>query len=126
MIEVIDGQEYEVTTTPGGTVIRTIAAAPPEPEAQPDPCEWLLDTGAFFDRFGAAKLDVLTSADATVKALLQDVSVRKWIDLTRPDVAQGLALIGAAVPSVTAELQTAILTTPVAASENSALRKLYF
>jgi hypothetical protein len=91
-----------------------------------DPCEWLIDIGPFFDRFGAAKLAVLTSEDATVKAILQDIQVRKWIDLQRADVATSLAYVGSVVPSVTGALQTTIITTPVAQAENLALRKLYF
>lgn len=91
-----------------------------------DPCEWLIDVGPFFDRFGAAKMAVLTSADAGVKAILQDIQVRKWIDLKRADVATSLAYVGSKVPSVDATLQSAILTTPVAAADNLALRKLYF
>lgn len=100
--------------------------APPVPPVVVDPCEWLIDIGPFFDRFGAAKMAVLTSADAGVKAILSDVQVRKWIDLQRADVASSLAYIGSKVPSVDATLQTAILTTPVTAEENLALRKLYF
>ena len=96
------------------------------PPAVVDPCEWLIDIGPFFDRFGAAKLAVLTSADATVKAILQDIQVRKWIDLKRADVASSLAYVGTKVPAVDATLQAAILTTPVAAADNLALRKLYF
>ena len=91
-----------------------------------DPCEWLIDVGPFFDRFGAAKLAVLTSADATVKAILQDIQVRKWIDLKRADVASSLAYVGTKVPAVDATLQAAILNTPVAPVDNLALRKLYF
>ena len=91
-----------------------------------DPCEWLIDIGPFFDRFGAAKLAVLTSTDATVKAILQDIQVRKWIDLKRADVASSLAYVGTKVPAVDATMQAAILTTPVAAADNLALRKLYF
>ena len=91
-----------------------------------DPCEWLIDIGPFFDRFGAAKLAVLTSADATVKAILQDIQVRKWIDLKRADVASSLAYVGTKVPAVDATLQAAILNTPVAPVDNLALRKLYF
>ena len=97
---------------------------PPAPAA--DPCEWLIDLGPFYDRFGAAKMAVLTSADAGVKAIMADVAIRKWIDLQRTDVASSLAYIGSKVPSVDAALQTAILTTPVSADENRALRKQYF
>lgn len=99
-------------------------APPPAPVA--DPCEWLIDIGPFYDRFGAAKMAVLTSNDAGVKAIMSDVSIRKWIDLRRADVASSLAYIGSVVPSVNGALQTAILTTPVDVEENRALRKMYF
>lgn len=100
--------------------------APPVPPVVVDPCEWLIDLGPFYDRFGSAKMAVLTSADAGVKAIMADVAIRKWIDLQRTDVASSLAYIGSKVPSVDAALQTAILTTPVSADENRALRKQYF
>lgn len=96
-----------------------------EPEAV-NPVEWLIDIGPFFDRFGAAKMAVLTSTDPGVKAILADTQVRKWIDLQRADVAQSVAYIGTVVAAVTPALQTAILTTPVSPEENLALRKLYF
>lgn len=96
------------------------------PPVVADPCEWLIDVGPFFDRFGAAKLAVLASADATVKAILQDIQVRKWIDLKRADVASSLAYVGTKVPAVDATLQAAILNTPVDPVDNLALRKLYF
>lgn len=116
------GKEWGVGWAYDGTI-----AHAPEPEPAPaDPCQWLIDIGPFYDRFGAAKMAVLTSADAGVKAILQDVNIRKWVDLTRPDVAQSLAYVGSKVPTVTPELQTAILTAPVAPVENVALRKLYF
>ena len=88
--------------------------------------EWLIDIGSFFDRFGAAKMAVLTSSDAGVQAILKDTQVRKWIDLKYPDVASSIAYIGTKVTALTAELQSAILNTPVAEIENLALRKLYF
>lgn len=101
--------------------------APPAPEApQPSPTAWLIDIGPFFDRFGVAKMAVLTSADTGVKAILSDLQVRKWIDLQRIDVAQGMAYVGSKVPAVTTALQYAILTTPVSADENLALRKQFF
>ena len=91
-----------------------------------DPCEWLIDKGPFFDRFGAAKMTVLTSNDAVIKAILLDIGARHWIDLKRPDVATSLAYVGSVVPAVDATLQAAILTTPVAAADNLALRKMFF
>ena len=110
----------------GWAYVDGVFTAPTQPTPPADPCEWLIDIGPFFDRFGAAKMAVLTSADAGVKAILSDVQVRKWIDLKRADVASSLAYIGSKVPSVDATLQTAILTTPVTAEEKLALRKLYF
>jgi len=87
--------------------------------------EWLIDVGPFFDRFGAAKMAVLTSTDVGVKAILADTQVRHWIDLKRPDVVQAVAYIGSMVPALTPALQASILTTPVTADENLVLRKLY-
>lgn len=91
-----------------------------------DPCEWLIDVGPFFDRFGAAKMTVLTSNDAVIKAILLDIGARHWIDLKRPDVATSLAYVGSVVPAVDATMQAAILNTPVDPVDNLALRKLFF
>lgn len=107
-------------------VLREYVEPPPQPAPPAAPTEWLIDIGPFFDRFGAAKMAVLTSTDTGVKAILADTQVRKWIDLTRQDVAQSVAYIASVVPALTTELQSAILNTPVSASENLALRRLYF
>jgi len=111
---------------PGWTYDGTTFSEPPAPPAPVDPCEWLIDIGPFYDRFGGTKMAVLTSTDAGVKAIMQDVSIRKWIDLKRADVISALAYIGSVVPAVDATLQEAILTTPVTTEENRALRRLYF
>lgn len=105
--------------------------APVVPEVEPPVVvppvwEWFIDLGPFYDRFGAAKMAVLTSADSGVKAILADLNIRKWVDLQRADVAQALAYVGSVIPAVTPALQTSILTTPVTEVENLALRKLYF
>ena len=100
---------------------------PPVPVEPTDPAwKWYIDIGPFFDRFGTAKMAVLTSADVGVQAILKDIQVRKWIDLQLPEVAQSLLYVGTKVPSVTAELQALILSTVPTATENLALRKLYF
>lgn len=100
---------------------------PPAPPQPPDPAEWLIDVGPFFDRFGASKWSVLAHTDATVQALVKDLQVRKWIDLQRPDVAQGIdLLISKDIPGVNAALKASILTTTVTPEENLALRKTYF
>ena len=103
---------------------RQVLDTPVQVPAQP--WEWLIDIGSFFDRFGTAKMAVLTSSDAGVQAILKDTQVRKWIDLKHPDVASSIAYIGTKVPALTAKLQSAIFNTPVAEIENLALRKLYF
>ena len=113
----------------GWTYVNGVLAAPvppPVPPTPPDHYLWLIDIGPYMDRFGAAKMAVLTSADVNVKAIVQDMLARKYIDLKRTDVAQGLAYIGSVVPALTGAIQTAILTTPVSAADNLALRKLYF
>lgn len=93
---------------------------PPE-----DPWAWAIDIGPFFDRFGSAKMAILASTNNVVKAILTDVSIRKWIDLRNPSVAQGIDTLMALGIPITAEMRTAILTTPVAEIEQSAVRKLY-
>ena len=90
------------------------------------PWEWLIDIGPFFDRFGTAKMAVLTSADPGVQAIIKDAQIRKWLDLKLPELALSVAYVGTKVPAVIAKLQNAILNTPVAPDENLALRKLYF
>ena len=101
--------------------------APPAPEPVPPPVyEWYIDKGPFFDRFGAQKMAVLLSSDPVIKALLSDINNRHWIDLQRQDVADAVNYIGTVIPAVDSNLKLAILTTPVAAEENLALRKLYF
>jgi len=121
-----DGDSVKVTTTSTGTIIRELDRPALPTEIVVDPCQWLIDIGPFYDRFGAAKMAVLTSTDAGVKAIMSDVSIRKWIDLKRADVASSLAYIGSKVPAVDATMQAAILNTAVAPEENLALRKLYF
>ena len=104
-----------------------VAPAPTIPEPQPAPAwEWFIDIGPFFDRFGAAKMAVLTSTDVGVQAILKDTQVRKWLDLKLPEIASAVAYIGTKVPALTAKLQQSILNTPVEEKENLALRKLYF
>jgi hypothetical protein len=58
---------------------RQVTDTPVQVPAQP--CEWLIDIGPFFDRFGTAKMAVLTSSDLGVQAILKDTQVRKWLDL---------------------------------------------
>lgn len=88
--------------------------------------EWLLDVGAFFDRFQTAKLPVLMSQDALVQAMVKDVQSREWVDLQNPEIASALAYIATVVPQVTSELVDSILHDAVKEQENLVLRRLYF
>ena len=109
---------------PGAWRVAEVQDAPTTAPA--NPTEWLIDIGPFFDRFGAAKMAVLTSADPGVKAILADTQVRKWIDLKLLNVVQSIAYIASVVPAVTPALQDAILAEPVTPEENLALRKQFF
>ena len=117
---------YRITITDGGAEIRErYSEVEAEPVPASNPTEWFIDIGSFFDRFGASKMAILTSGDADVKAILVDVTARRWIDLKRADVAEGLdTLIGLGL--ITTEQKSAILTTPVSPEENLVLRRLYF
>ena len=99
----------------------------PQPEPTPTQVwEWYIDIGPFFDRFGAAKMAVLTSANVGVQAILKDTQVRKWLDLRLPEIEQSVQYIASKVPELTTELQDQIVNTKPAEHENLALRKLYF
>ena len=120
---IVASEEYAEATYPG----RWRVVETPEPPApEPPVWEWYIDIGPFFDRFGSAKLAVLTSTNPGVQAILKDTQVRKWMDLKLPEIAQSVDYVASVVPAVTPELKEAILTTPVAEHENLALRKLYF
>ena len=120
---IVADEQYMLEHYPDGNY----RAVPDEPIPETSkPWEWLIDPGPFFDRFGAAKMAVLTSAAPGVQAIIKYTQICKWLDLKSPEVAQSVAYIGTRVPAVTAELQDAILNTPVAPDENLALRKLYF
>lgn len=43
--------------------------------------QWKIYVGAFFDRFGDEKLNILASADPIIQAAIKDCSVRQYIDL---------------------------------------------
>ena len=116
-------EEYAEATYPG----RWRVVETPEPPAPAAPVwEWYIDIGPFFDRFGAAKMAVLTSADVGVQAILKDTQVRKWLDLRLPEIEQAVQYIASKVPALTTELQDQIVNTKPAEHENLALRKLYF
>lgn len=118
---------YEILD--GDTVINTIIADLAFVEAQypgayrevPEPAPetltwdnagpeyWWIEVGAFYDRFGEAKIPVLASPDPTVQALVRDTQVRKYIDLQRPDVQQFVEFLGTVIPEVTPEIREVVL-----------------
>ena len=105
----------------------TFAIAPAARPLGSTDTTWYIDVGPFFDRFGSAKMNVLTSTSAVAQAVVKDAQIRKWIDLKHPSVAAGIdALIAAGVTGVTADLKAAILNTVPTSDEGMALRKLYF
>ena len=121
---ILADENFMLENYPLGNYREVPSAPTPEPSAPV--WQWYIDIGPFFDRFGSAKMQVLTSSDPGVQAILKDIQVRKWIDLKIPEVSQSLAYVASKIPSVTQELQESILNTPVADNENLALRKLYF
>lgn len=74
-----------------------IEAAPvvTEPATQVDPARWRIYVGSFFDRFGAAKLAILSDPDPVVQAVIKDASVRNYIDLLgrRDELLQVIGLL---------------------------------
>ena len=59
------------------------------------PEEWRIYVGPFFDRFGVWKLQILSSADPLVQAVVKDCSVRQYIDLIdrRAELLQSIGLL---------------------------------
>ena len=120
---IVASEEYAEAMYPGHWRVVEM----PEPPAPPAPVwEWYIDIGPFFDRFGAAKMPVLTSADVGVQAILKDTQVRKWLDLRLPEIEQSVQYIASKVPELTVQLQEQITNMKPAEHENLALRKLYF
>lgn len=74
-----------------------IEAAPvvAEPAPKADPTRWRIYVGSFFDRFGTAKLAILSDPDPVVQAVIKDASVRNYIDLLgrRDELLQVIGLL---------------------------------
>ncbi len=85
-----------------------------------------IDIGPFFDRFEEAKVHILTSQDPAVRAILDDIRVRPWVDLSRPEIKRSLAYVGSVVASLTPALQEKVISAAVTEQENFLLRKMYF
>ncbi len=74
---------------PGNWRVADIQPVPETPTAQPRH----ISVGAFFDRFDASKWPILADQTASVRAVVQDASVRKYIDLDRTDLPSGLQVL---------------------------------
>jgi len=100
------------------TIIRVAQPRPAEYTWESAPAEYFwIEVGAFYDRFGAARIPVLSSSYPDVQACVRDTQVRKYIDLRRADVEQFVALVATRVPELTAEIQAAILAPVTTDSE---------
>ena len=104
----------------------TFHAGPGSVQPQAPDTSKLIDKGAFFDRFGAAKMSVLLSQDTAIKAILTDISNRNWIDLSLPEVTTMVDYVASVVVEVTPEIKEAVLNQQVEPMENLGLRKLFF
>ena len=92
-----------------------VAAPDVEPEPTPvDPALWRIDVGSFFDRFGEAKLAILSSENTIVKAMITDASVRKYIALIerKDELAQMLGLLQSLVPGINLDVAAILETEP--------------
>ena len=92
-----------------------VAAQDIEPEPTPvDPAMWRIDVGSFFDRFGDAKLAILSSDNTVVKAMITDASVRKYIALIerKDELTQMLGLLQSLVPGISLDVAAIIETEP--------------
>lgn len=74
----------------------------------------LVTVGAFFDRFGRLKWEILADASPQVQAVIRDASVRNYIDLDAADLPAGLALLQAAGHAIDPD---AIIDAPIHAGE---------
>ena len=95
-----------------------VAAPDVEPEPTPvDPALWRIDVGSFFDRFGEAKLAVLSSENSVVKAMITDASVRKYIALIerKDELTQMLGLLQTLVPGISLDVAAILETEPTEA-----------
>ena len=60
-----------------------------EDTAPVDPSRWRIYVGSFFDRFGTAKLAILSDPDPVVQAVIKDASVRNYsVEFSEKKVAE--------------------------------------
>lgn len=76
----------------------------------PPPAPRLITVGAFFDRFGPLKWQILADQSPLVQAVIRDAQVRRHIDLSNPDLPGGLAILQGAGHQIDAD---AVIDAPV-------------
>ena len=82
------GQDYPNFTGHEWVMVPYSEYVPPEPVPEPEPVNhWWIYVGAFHDRFKQHLIPILADPDAVVQAIVKTLSVRKYVDLRRPDVA---------------------------------------
>lgn len=94
-----------------------VEKTPPVVEPAPvDPAKWRIWVGAFFDRFGAAKIAILSSENAIVQALIKDAGVRKYIGLVerKAELTQMLGLLQSLVAGISLDVAAILETEPTA------------
>lgn len=86
---IVADEEFAEEHFPGMWRIAEIQERPDAPQE----IKRYITVGAFYDRFGAEKWEILSSTDPIVQALIKDASVRSYIDLDRSDLLDALNLI---------------------------------
>lgn len=89
---VIASEEWAEQNFPGAWRF----AAEQQPALPETPSPRHISVGAFFDRFGAEKWQILADQSPAVQGVIKDASVRKYIDLDNADLPGGLAILQAA------------------------------
>ncbi len=84
--------------------------AEPPALTPPSSAPRLITVGAFFDRFGPLKWEILADQSPLVQAVIRDAQVRRHIDLSNPDLSGGLAILQGAGHQIDAE---AVIDAPV-------------
>lgn len=113
-IELLDTPEEQTVSGPGWTWDGKSFTQPIIDTGLATPEQRKISVGAFFDRFGDQKYPILASANPMVKAIIQDASVRTFIDLENPQLPMGLSLIQSAGFTIDA---TKIITDPIQPTE---------
>ena len=126
---IIADQAFMNAQYPGNYTL--IPDPPPPAPLTPFSTTWLIDVGSYYDRFGASKLAVLSSADAIIKAAISDASIRNYIDLSRTDVQAIVTYMGGTAvpglgtcvtPPITPAAATTILSTLPTALEQVSIK----